>query len=214
MPNILLHKDLLLMQWLVGMGILAFFVHKKRQNLSDDQLIAKYVATQDIKVLSELYSRYMQLVYGLCLKYFKQQLDAEDAVMEIFEKIQHELLKHEVKNFKSWLYQVSRNFCLMQLRSKKNIRQWEEIDEQVMENHDLLHQNNEEDREHEIQLMLQQLNLLPEHQKICLQLFYLEKKCYKEIVDQTGFDLKKVKSYIQNGKRKLKQNLIKLSERS
>jgi RNA polymerase sigma-70 factor (ECF subfamily) len=35
-------------------------------------------------------------------------------------------------------------------------------------------------------------------------LFYLEQKCYKDIADLTGYDLNKVKSAIQNGKRNLK----------
>ncbi|HEY0653572.1 MAG TPA: sigma factor-like helix-turn-helix DNA-binding protein, partial [Chryseosolibacter sp.] len=48
------------------------------------------------------------------------------------------------------------------------------------------------------------IETLPEEQRQCVKLFYLQKKCYKEITELTGFELNKVKSYIQNGKRNLK----------
>ena len=48
------------------------------------------------------------------------------------------------------------------------------------------------------------LEELKEDQKIGIKLFYLESKSYQQIADQTGWDLKKVKSEIQNGKRNLK----------
>jgi RNA polymerase sigma-70 factor (ECF subfamily) len=48
------------------------------------------------------------------------------------------------------------------------------------------------------------IETLGDEQKQCVKLFYLQEKCYKEITESTGFDMNKVKSYIQNGKRNLK----------
>lgn len=51
------------------------------------------------------------------------------------------------------------------------------------------------------------LKELKADQKTCVELFYLKHMSYGDIVDVTGYDLKKVKSYIQNGKRNLKLKL-------
>ena len=73
-------------------------------------------------VLGELYQRYMELVYGVCLKYYKDPETAKDSVMQIFEELVPKLRKHEVENFKPWLHQVAKNHCLMQLRTPKNMK--------------------------------------------------------------------------------------------
>ena len=56
------------------------------------------------------------------------------------------------------------------------------------------------------------MELLNPEQKQTVELFYLQEKSYKEIVDQTGFSMNDVKSYIQNGKRNLKIMLSKTDE--
>jgi RNA polymerase sigma-70 factor (ECF subfamily) len=53
------------------------------------------------------------------------------------------------------------------------------------------------------------LEELSNEQKRCIELFYYKEKCYKEISDITNYDIKKVKSYMQNGKRNLKNCLEK-----
>jgi len=42
---------------------------------------------------------------------------------------------------------------------------------------------------------------LPEQQRICLKLFYLEGYSAKEVAKRTGFTEKQVKSHLQNGRR-------------
>ncbi len=141
----------------------------------------------------------------MCLKYFKHQENARDAVMDIFEALPAILLKHEVKNFKSWLYSVAKNHCLMQLRKEKGIFELnaeEKINALVMESDEEVHLLNE--KEIQLQQMEKGIETLSEEQKQCIQLFYLKQKSYHEVVEATGYDLKKVKSYIQNGKRNLK----------
>lgn len=143
----------------------------------------------------------MHLVYGLCLKYLKSRDDSQDAVMSIYEKITHTLLNTEVQHFKSWLYMVSKNYCLMELR-KTNLEQSGDV---FMEMTEPVHLNDEEDEvEANLNALDECIDILKEEQKECVKLFFLEKKSYHEVNELTGIDLKKVKSNIQNGKRNLK----------
>lgn len=50
---------------------------------------------------------------------------------------------------------------------------------------------------------------LKKEQKTCIRMFYLQRKSYQSIAEETGFNLLQVKSYIQNGKRNLRLLLEK-----
>ena len=183
-----------------------FFKKIFQQAQKDDaSLIRQYKATGDVAVLGELYDRYMHLVFGVCMKYLKDEETAKDATMDIFEKLVTTLKGHEVQNFKSWLHVVAKNHCLMQLRAAKSFSE-NGSSEQLsgMESEAFLHHNGEDTTEEQLVLMEKGLAALSDEQKECIELFYLQQKCYKEIVEITGYELKKVKSYIQNGKRNLK----------
>ena len=170
---------------------------------SDLELIAQYKVSADQVLLGVLYNRYMTLVYGVCLKYLKDREEARDAVMQIFEKLMVSLKEHDIAHFKSWLYVTARNHCLMSLRARKG-KNFQEISGAVMENEMLLHLQEEPEMESNLTKLEKCIEHLVAEQKNCVQLFYLQQKCYKEIVQITGFDDNKVKSYIQNGKRNLK----------
>lgn len=179
--------------------------------LRELELLAEYRSTGDLELLGKLYEQYMPLVFGLCLKYFRDEEQSKDAVMQIFEELVKKLKFHEVANFKAWLYTLSRNHCLMVLRSSSK-HEMLSIDENFMENEAFVHLNLEDDTEEKLSIMAKCIENLPSEQKVSINLFYMEQKCYKEVADQTGFELNKVKSYIQNGKRNLKICIEKNSE--
>lgn len=171
----------------------------------DASLLRSYASTGDLACLGELYDRYTALVYGVCLKYLKDEEASKDAVMQIFEKLVVSLKKTEVKEFKSWLYTVVKNHCLMQLRTQQ--KQWvQSLDQMTVNgeaNINLI--PHEEALNADYWPMVEKgLYSLPEEQQICIRLFYLEQKSYQEVAAMTGYELKKVKSYLQNGKRNLK----------
>jgi RNA polymerase sigma factor (sigma-70 family) len=176
---------------------------KTSRDMTDADLTRHYKASGDLTALGDLYQRYMPLVFGVCLKYLKDREESRDAVMQIFEKLVHTLREHEVEYFKSWLYTTARNHCLMHLRSHKN-KQFEEISPSLMETDINRHHEDEEDLELNLVNLERCIEKLANEQRHCVQLFYLQQKCYKEITTVTGFDLNSVKSYIQNGKRNLK----------
>ena len=171
---------------------------------SDKELLKAFKQTNDIKYLSILYQRYMDLVFGVCLKYFKDAERSKDAVMDIFEELNTKLKMHEVDNFKGWLHTVTRNYCLMQLRSPRNLKT-SELNIDFMQSGEPSHLLNELfEKEESFKQLEACIETLPDDQKKTIELFYLQKKCYNEIAEITGFEWNKVRSFIQNGKRNLK----------
>lgn len=161
-------------------------------------------------VLGELYQRYMDLVYGVCLKYYKETERAKDSVMQIFEELVSKLKKHKVDNFKGWLHQVARNHCLMQLRTPRNLKTVE-FKTEIVQSEEELHLNGVLEKEENFKKLEYCLGTLADKQQEAIRLFYLEGKCYNEITEITGQDWNQVRSLIQNGRRNLK-NCIEKTE--
>ena len=178
----------------------------KHPDITDEELLLLYKSKGSLDTLGELYSRYMHLVYGVALKYLGDRDEAKDMVMQIFEKLIIDLPGHEVRNFKSWLYVLTKNHCLMQLRSQKSVdgkMEGYKTEQEFMESEQDLHPLDKED--HSIEEALKDcIEQLRSEQKQCIELFYYKKLCYQEIAERLGMNEKKVKSFLQNGKRNLK----------
>ena len=173
-------------------------------HLSDQELLAQFHADHDNEWLGVLLHRYTLLLLGVCMKYLKNEEEAKDSVQQVFLKVIQELHKYKVEYFKSWLYMVAKNHCLMKLRERQG-KYLAEINDRL-----LAQPEEEADRQallqndHTLGLMADALKELNDEQRQCVTLFYLEKKSYQQVSDQTGFSLLQVKSYIKNGKRNLK----------
>ena len=183
------------------------FKAKNIQSLTDNELIAAYKSKGDNELVGELYKRYSHLVYGVCLKYLKNEDEAKDAVLQIFENLLEDLKKHDIAYFKSWLHSVARNHCLMFLRKEqtkqKRVNEYEATYEHEETFAAPFEVHEKEEKEVKLTKLEEAMTLLKEEQRVCIQLFYIEEKCYNEVADITGYEIKKVKSYIQNGKRNL-----------
>lgn len=178
----------------------------KNPDKSDEELLALYEHSGKLDLLGELYARHMHLVYGVALKYLGNADDAKDTTMQIFEKLVSELQGQEIRQFKSWLYVISKNHCLMQIRAEKITRKRMDglkTELEFMESAEEIHPIDKEDQSLE-QALRECIDKLKAEQKACIELFYYNKKCYREISDSLGMAEKKVKSFLQNGKRKLK----------
>lgn len=184
-------------------ALLAFIRNISHTELSDKALVDLYKESQNLDVLAILFQRYMDLLYGVCLKYLKDPESAKDAVMQVFEELVQKLSKHEVDNFKSWLYTLAKNYCLMQLRTPKNLKMVE-IKGDFMQSQEDVHLNGMMQKEENFLKLEKCMQTLSAEQKKTVELFYLQNKCYKEIADATGIEWSKVRSYIQNGRRNLK----------
>jgi RNA polymerase sigma-70 factor, ECF subfamily len=180
---------------------------KSIKQYSDQELLLTYREKRDQNLLAGLYTRYTNMVYGVCMKYLKNTDDASDAVMNIYEKLSKDIHRHEIIKFSTWLYVMVKNHCLMELRSRKSAGikhdQWQEDFQLFMESEQILHPIDETPDLHTQQLKLC-IEQLKNEQKNCIELFYYQNKCYQEIAQTLDLDEKKVKSHLQNGKRNLK----------
>ena len=173
---------------------------------TDLELIGQYRATRDPVHLGTLFERYTHLALAVCLRYLRNREDAEDAVMEIYERLTTALLKHEVVNYKSWLHSVVANHCRMTLRRRKaaptTVEASEELLDAVLASAPAPHDDEEGDGD--LQALPPALAQLSEGQRRCVELFYLEGHSYADVARRSGYALNEVKSHIQNGKRSLK----------
>ena len=171
--------------------------------ITDEELLQLYRATGGTEHFGELYHRYIPLVYGLCLKYLQHTEKAQDAVMYLYEDLAVKVNHYDIKVFRTWLYSVAKNHCLQVLRKEKH-----EIcinfDVQLMESDMIIHLFDERQDEEQFEALRKCMEKLPEPQRISISKFFMEELSYADIVDITGYQLKSVKSYIQNGKRNLK----------
>ncbi len=175
----------------------------------DKELLLCFYKDGNNEWLGVLLQRYTGLLFGVSMKYLKNEENAKDAVQQIFLKVISELQKYKVDYFKSWLYIIAKNYCLMQLRGKGKITT--EINDNILQSAD----NSEAIETHikkEISLtqLEEAITLLNEEQRICVTLFYLQKKSYQEIVAETNYSMLQVKSNIQNGKRNLKIQMVRM----
>ena len=193
------------------------FLLKSKHQRSDEDLIVEFNSSGNLEVLGELYSKYLHMVYGVCLKYLKDRDESIDAVMNIFEKLISELPKHKIEIFRSWLHVVTKNYCLMQLRSKKSkdekYKEWIADSGYFMDYGYDLHPIDQDDPDVE-KALADCIERLNHEQRECIRQFYYENRCYNEIAKNIGVDERKVKSFLQNGKRNLKLCIEEKNERN
>ena len=190
-----------------------FLKAKNNLNLqSDTMLIAEFKRNHNPEHIGILYERYAQLVFAVCMKYLKNEEDSKDAVNRIFEKLFDDLKKYEIKQFNLWIHRVAQNYCFSELQKQKttehnlNETTFYELADEPQEQNETLNYTDEQ--------LQQAINSLDEHQRICIELFYLHNKRYSVIAELTDYSILQVKSYIQNGKRNLKNYLIHKNERA
>jgi RNA polymerase sigma factor (sigma-70 family) len=181
----------------------AFLKNKAASPLPDRELVATFQQTADLVVLGTLYERYMDLVYGVCLNYLKDPERAKDSVLQIFEELISKVQKHQIENFRAWLYQLTKNHCLMQLRSDKKFVKVP-VDVGLMQYEENVHLNGELEHAANVQALQNCLAQLNAEQRQAVELFYLQGKSYKEIVLLMAMDVNSIRSFLQNGRRNLK----------
>jgi RNA polymerase sigma factor (sigma-70 family) len=184
--------------------ILPVVTFDKFAHITDQELLDHFYLDKNNEWLGLLLQRYTLLLLGVCMKYLKDEDQAKDSVQQIFLKAITELHKYKVDYFKSWIYMVTRNHCLMTLRDRHGKMQAPLTEKMILTQSDEHIKKNYLEKEQLLERMTSALLQLNGEQKQCVTLFYLEKKSYQEIAEITGFTLMQVKSHIQNGKRNLK----------
>ena len=176
---------------------------KLNKHISDQELLERFYVDRDNQWLGVLLERYTLLLLGVCMKYLKNEEQARDSVQQIFLKAITELQKYRVEYFKSWIYMVAKNHCLMQLRDKPG-KNTIEVKESIPAEADETDKESLLLNEKTYEYLGEALKELNADQQLCVTLFYMEKKSYQQITEQTGYSMMQVKSHIQNGKRNMR----------
>ena len=144
----------------------------------------------------------MTLIYGTCLKYLKNSTQAEDAVMDIYVSLLDKVLKHDIDTFRPWIYRLSVNHCLEELRKNKRTRE-RKNEAEFMYSEQIFHPD-DVNTESSLQMMEGCISRLNNLQKQCINLFYYKKQSYRDIANELSMNYTKVRSAIQNGRRNIK----------
>jgi RNA polymerase sigma-70 factor (ECF subfamily) len=189
--------------------------------LTDEELVHRYRNSHETVYIGELYQRYTHLVFGVCLKYMKDDARAEDATMQVFENLITDLKKHHITAFKPWLHTVVRNHCMMEFRKDSSHNKHQAALKYelggVVESLDIKHLTDDEealDKELITEHLQEYISELKEEHRTCIELFYLKGCSYSEVSTITGYTMNEVKSYIQNGKKNLKNHITAKNEQS
>jgi RNA polymerase sigma-70 factor (ECF subfamily) len=173
-------------------------------SLSDSELLSRYQKEGDSNAMGILYKRYTIPLFGFCYKFLRREEEAKDAVTEIFMIVLEKAQQHDILSFRHWLYSVSRNYMHTFIRRRRHLSEelvFEEDPEFFIEKYESFSMCVAEP---EITHLEKAMSLLEEDQKTCIEMFYMQEKSYRQVSSETGYDLNKVKSCIQNGKRRLK----------
>lgn len=194
------------------------FFKKKHKPESETDFLRDYRHTGELAILGKLYEPHMEMVFAIAMKYFKDEEEAKDTVMQLFEELIPKLRQYEVENFKAWLGMVTRNYCLMELRKKpveiSNFNPTENDEDENTSNNFMEiftseHHTDSLDTEQNLTKLEDCVKTLNLEQKQSVELFFMQEKTYQEVAQLTGFEINKVKSYLQNGKRNLKSCMEK-----
>lgn len=183
------------------------WLFKKKEYNSDEELLKHYKQSGNKELFADLFKKHVSVVYGTCLFYLQDKDEAQDATMQLFEKLMLDINNREIDNFKGWLSFVVRNHCISLIRKNKsqskNIKSYYEFEYEAPD-YETEKKINSISDDVLLENMKTCLPKLKENQRICVELFYLKNKSYQDIANETDFSLNEIKSYIQNGKRNLK----------
>lgn len=183
------------------------WLFKKKEYNSDEELLKHYKQSGNKELFADLFKKHVSVVYGTCLFYLQDKDEAQDATMQLFEKLMLDINNREIDNFKGWLSFVVRNHCISLIRKNKsqskNIKSYYEFEYEAPD-YETEEKINSISDDVLLENMRTCLPKLKENQRICVELFYLKNKSYQDIANETNFSLNEIKSYIQNGKRNLK----------
>ena len=150
--------------------------------LNDEEVIRQYLSTSPNDCFETLYNRYVGKVYDRCLSMTKDSEKAQDFTHDIFIRMFARLDRFEQRStFSTWLYSISYNYCLDQIRVSKR------LDTTILDD-DLDCQapaTDEADRvEHSLQQLTEAMNTIAPQEALILRLKYQEGLDVQQIADK------------------------------
>ena len=157
---------------------------------------------KDRRAQNMLFNSYAPLFKSICLRYMKNEVDAEDALIKGFYKIFKNL--HSFKgegSLEGWMKRIVVNECLMLLRKNHNINMMVAIDDaSVMNSLKVDFVDNLTYKE-----VLALLDELPVGYRTVFNMYVIEGYKHREIGEKLGISINTSKSQLILAKKKLQQ---------
>lgn len=174
--------------------------------MEDDIQSVRKILAGDKQAYIDIINQYKNPLYATILRMTKNPQTAQDLLQEAFIKVYEQLRKYDQKgSFKNWLYKVTVNHCLDQLR-KKNLK-IEQVDEERLVNEtspEIVFLKKEKSRELE-----RLISGLPEDERLILLLRYANDLSYEDICKTLGVSLADVRNKLHRAKKKLRNQAQK-----
>ena len=172
------------------------------QILKDEDLVHLYLDTQEEDYFEHLYNRYVNKVYRRCLSLTKDSVQAQDFTQDIFVRVLAKLDRFEKRSsFSTWLYSISYNYCMDQLRSGKRL-ETVKIDQDLML--DVAHEDETESTAHQLQQLSRIMEKLSPKELELLALHYEEGLSIIDIATQLNIKNSAVKMRLKRTRDKLR----------
>jgi len=177
-------------------------------NHQTDQVIINNVLAGEIAAYSELVNRYSSMVFTLAYNIVLNREDAEEIAQDVFVKAFTSLkyFKQQSK-FSTWLYRIVVNTSL----NKKKLHRLMTVDiaEQLTEDeseYSLPEYENEDMK----QFVQHAVSTLPDNERICIIMYYLNELSVNEINELTGITTANIKVLLHRGRKHLYNKLNEL----
>lgn len=170
---------------------------------TEEELVAGFRTSGKEQIFAVLWRRHWTRIYRQCLAFAGSSADAEDLTAQAFTLAWQQVQRFQGGDFLAWLAVIARNCCINHARSAWSrlvIAAGDEVTAMADRPHD--RSGSQEDRTFSAELE-QLVSQLPDEQRIAVKLFFIDGYSYEQIAALMQCDVKRVKSYLQNAKRKL-----------
>ena len=167
-------------------------------NLNDEEVIRQYLNTSPNDCFETLYNRYVGKVYNRCLSITKDSEKAHDFTHDIFIRMFARLDRFEERStFSTWLYSISYNYCIDQIRVSKRLETTA-----LADNIDIQSPTNEEAErtEYSMQQLTQAMNAIAPQEAQILRLKYQEGLDVQQIADKLNLKNSAVKMRLKRAR--------------
>jgi len=158
-----------------------------------------------------LYKKFSSLVFGICLRYAKNKMEAEDTMQEVFVKIYQNLKDYQsAGSFEGWVRRIAVNAAITSYRKNLRGRFQDEIDDRseyatsLIEHHDV---------DYTMEELMSCVQALPDGYRTVFNLYAVEGYKHKEIAEMLEIDDNTSKSQFSRAKGHLQKALFELSAR-
>lgn len=178
-------------------------------NLNDEELIKQYLTTSPNDCFETLYNRYVGKVYNRCYSLTKDSEKAQDFTHDIFIRMFSRLDRFQGRStFSTWLYSISYNYCMDQLRTSKRMTTTELENEAT---YDSIPAVDSEENEYSLQYLSEALGTLSPQEINILRLKYQDGLDIQQIADQLNITDSAVKMRLKRSRDKVRHSYEELA---